>query len=215
MNDDTDDLEDKIPAQSCRKNGYNLFKKLLDTHANKTKEKERIALAINLERGIFNACVKKTKGLYWNSNFKNAIYIPTFLHIYSNLNPSNIVGNTNLLSKLLSNEITIDYLCQDMSSEEMFPERYIEFYQEQDEELAKIERQKKQLEGTVGLHKCGKCKSNKTTYYQLQTRSADEPKNHGFKSKLLKVIASEILMKNFATLLNCGKSFRTFTTIYL
>ena len=26
-----------------------------------------------------------------------------------------------------------------------------------------------------GIFKCGKCKSKKTTYYQLQTRSADEP----------------------------------------
>jgi DNA-directed RNA polymerase subunit M/transcription elongation factor TFIIS len=26
-----------------------------------------------------------------------------------------------------------------------------------------------------GLFKCGKCKSKKTTYYQMQTRSADEP----------------------------------------
>ena len=26
-----------------------------------------------------------------------------------------------------------------------------------------------------GLFKCGKCKSTKTTYYQMQTRSADEP----------------------------------------
>jgi DNA-directed RNA polymerase subunit M/transcription elongation factor TFIIS len=169
-------MNDDIPAQSCRKNGYNLFKKLLDTHANKTKEKERIALAINLERGVFNACVKKTKGLYWNSNFKNAIYIPTFLHIYSNLNPSNNVGNCKLLPRLLSNEFTIDYLCQEMSSEEMFPERYIEFYKEQDEELAKIERQKRQVEGACeSLHKCGKCKSKKTTYYEMQTRSADEP----------------------------------------
>jgi len=26
-----------------------------------------------------------------------------------------------------------------------------------------------------GMFKCGKCKSRKTTYFQLQTRSADEP----------------------------------------
>jgi DNA-directed RNA polymerase subunit M/transcription elongation factor TFIIS len=26
-----------------------------------------------------------------------------------------------------------------------------------------------------GMFKCGKCKSKKTTYYQMQTRSADEP----------------------------------------
>jgi len=30
-------------------------------------------------------------------------------------------------------------------------------------------------EDYVGQFKCGKCKSRKTTYYQLQTRSADEP----------------------------------------
>jgi DNA-directed RNA polymerase subunit M/transcription elongation factor TFIIS len=30
-------------------------------------------------------------------------------------------------------------------------------------------------EDYVGQFKCGKCKSVKTTYYQLQTRSADEP----------------------------------------
>ena len=30
-------------------------------------------------------------------------------------------------------------------------------------------------ENYVGMFKCGKCKSTKTTYYQLQTRSADEP----------------------------------------
>ena len=30
-------------------------------------------------------------------------------------------------------------------------------------------------EDYVGQFKCGKCKSVKTTYYQMQTRSADEP----------------------------------------
>ncbi len=33
----------------------------------------------------------------------------------------------------------------------------------------------KMEEGYVGMFKCGKCKSTKTSYYQLQTRSADEP----------------------------------------
>ncbi len=28
---------------------------------------------------------------------------------------------------------------------------------------------------TEGLFKCGKCKQSKTRYYQMQTRSADEP----------------------------------------
>jgi DNA-directed RNA polymerase subunit M/transcription elongation factor TFIIS len=37
-----------------------------------------------------------------------------------------------------------------------------------------------------GLFKCGKCKSKKTTYYQMQTRSADEP------------------MTTYVTCMNCG-----------
>jgi len=39
----------------------------------------------------------------------------------------------------------------------------------------RMEELKKLEEGYEGLLKCGKCRSLKTTYYQLQTRSADEP----------------------------------------
>lgn len=40
---------------------------------------------------------------------------------------------------------------------------------------AERERIKSAEENYSGLFKCGKCKSKKTTYYQMQTRSADEP----------------------------------------
>jgi len=42
-----------------------------------------------------------------------------------------------------------------------------------------------------GIEQCGKCKSMKTTYYSMQTRSADEP------------------MTNFFTCHNCGKHWKT------
>lgn len=40
-----------------------------------------------------------------------------------------------------------------------------------------LEREKARAQEAdyTGLFKCGKCKSTKTTYYQMQTRSADEP----------------------------------------
>lgn len=38
-----------------------------------------------------------------------------------------------------------------------------------------MEEAKAKEEDYEGLFKCGKCKSVKTTYYQMQTRSADEP----------------------------------------
>jgi len=39
----------------------------------------------------------------------------------------------------------------------------------------RLEEIRKEEEGYEGILKCGRCKSLKTTYYQLQTRSADEP----------------------------------------
>ena len=41
-----------------------------------------------------------------------------------------------------------------------------------------------------GVFKCGRCKSKKTTYYQMQTRSADEP------------------MTTFVTCLECEKRWK-------
>jgi DNA-directed RNA polymerase subunit M/transcription elongation factor TFIIS len=38
-----------------------------------------------------------------------------------------------------------------------------------------IEANKAKEEDYDGMFKCRKCKSKKTTYYQMQTRSADEP----------------------------------------
>jgi transcription elongation factor S-II len=48
------------------------------------------------------------------------------------------------------------------------------FLKLRDRELA-IEKSKVLDKDYVGLFKCGKCKGVKTTYYQMQTRSADEP----------------------------------------
>lgn len=38
-----------------------------------------------------------------------------------------------------------------------------------------LERAKAKEEDYEGLFKCGRCKSKKTTFFQMQTRSADEP----------------------------------------
>jgi DNA-directed RNA polymerase subunit M/transcription elongation factor TFIIS len=59
---------------------------------------------------------------------------------------------------------------------------------------AKIKRDKTKfetnIEAATDTFQCRKCKSKKCTYYQLQTRSADEP------------------MTTFVTCLNCGQRWR-------
>lgn len=51
---------------------------------------------------------------------------------------------------------------------------YKAMYKLRRKELA-IEEARAKEDDYEGLFKCGKCKSLKTTYYQMQTRSADEP----------------------------------------
>lgn len=53
-----------------------------------------------------------------------------------------------------------------------------------------LEALKAKEEDYTGLFKCGKCKSVKTTYYQMQTRSADEP------------------MTTYVTCKNCGNRWK-------
>lgn len=178
------------PQQINRKQGCNMLLDLFSKNTNLSND-EITKLAINLERGIFNACVsqKDSKTVFWNNSFRDQ-YISHFLHIYHNLNPISHVGNPNLLRRFLNKEFSIDQLCQEMTGEDMFPERYYEYHQEQQEELDKIEAHKAMLNKVSGLFRCGKCKQNKTTYYQLQTRSADEPAT------------------TFVTCLNCGNKWR-------
>jgi hypothetical protein len=53
-----------------------------------------------------------------------------------------------------------------------------------------MEAAKAKEEDYSGLFKCGRCKSTKTTYYQMQTRSADEP------------------MTTYVTCKNCGHKWK-------
>jgi transcription elongation factor S-II len=90
-----------------------------------------------------------------------------------NLDETSYIKNTYLRSKVISGEITPDKLVN-LSSQEMFPEKWEHIIQENKELL------KKQVEGskaraTTDMFLCPKCKKRETTYYEQQTRGADEP----------------------------------------
>ena len=94
---------------------------------------------------------------------------------------------TEILEKLKSNSITPQSLAS-MTHYEMYPEKWDSLIQK------KIQRDKTkydtQIEAATDTFTCRKCKSKKCTYYQMQTRSADEP------------------MTTFVTCIECGTRWK-------
>jgi transcription elongation factor S-II len=90
-----------------------------------------------------------------------------------NLDSTSYVKNKNLRTKVISGDIDPSKLVH-YTPQELFPEKWEETI------LANQERLKKQVEGskaraTTDMFTCPKCKKKETTYYEQQTRGADEP----------------------------------------
>ena len=143
----------------------------------------------NLERGIYNYSIKESKNRKvvkkWDNPYFVQIYVDRMRSVYMNLsNPS--------VSAMILEQLTLGTLKPEniafMTHQEICPEKWDPLIQ------AKIKRDKNKYETTIEAatdsFKCRKCHSNKCTYYQLQTRSADEP------------------MTTFVTCIDCGNRWK-------
>ena len=119
----------------------------------------------NIEKSIYNFTIQEYKNNdqipTWDDLFFKHLYASKFMEIYIKL--TDIEFKKQILETKKSQNIAF----MDIYSMEIL----------EDEEV--------NTENEDGLFQCYKCKSKNTTYYSLQTRSADEP------------------MTNFITCLNC------------
>lgn len=144
-----------------------------------------------IEKGIYNYCIEYStknniKKDWKNKEFKN-VYKNKVISIYSNLKPDSYIENNRLIDRLRDKEFKASELAG-MEPQYTFPENWKEL-------LDKKNRRDKLLyevckETVSSMFTCGRCKKKECTYYQLQTRSADEP------------------MTTFVTCLNCGKRWK-------
>lgn len=147
--------------------------------------------ALQLERGIYKAtCAdaeKRNVIKHWDNALFMTLYQTTVRTVCSHLHPASPIHNQRLLERLKANEITLEELPH-FSPQEMFPENWKELADRQ------AIREQKLLEGNKGMatdrYKCGRCGKRECSYYEMQTRSADEP------------------MTIFINCLNCGKRWR-------
>jgi transcription elongation factor S-II len=152
---------------------------------------KRKKLSLNLEKGIFNYTIQTARlrniVRKWDNKAFVMIYVDKFKSILLNLNAKSTVKNKELLKRLKNKEFKAHELAF-MTHQELYPEKWKYLIDK------KIKRDKS--EGVVDLSAatdeffCFKCKKRKCSYYQMQTRSADEP------------------MTTFVTCLLCGNNWR-------
>ena len=143
-----------------------LFKKDLDLSDVEAKD---------LEIGIFNSSIDYANSLKiplsWSCDLFAENYLNIAISIYSNLDKTSYIKNDKLLSRLKNKEF-LPHKLPYMNCDETFPEVWSEIM-EKHERKVKGAYEIKQVSMTDAI-KCGKCKKNKVTYYELQTRSGDE-----------------------------------------
>lgn len=142
--------------------------------------------AENLEKGIYNHSLDEANKLNvvkkWDNPYFVQLYINKLRSIYLNLKE-----NHDLLEKINNKEFKSHELAY-MTHQQIQPDKWEDLIQ-----MKKIRDKNKYepvLEASTDDFKCRKCKSKKCTYYQLQTRSADEP------------------MTTFVTCLDCGNRWK-------
>ena len=142
-------------------------------------------IAINIEKGVYNHSLEKAEeyGIVkkWGNGYFVQLYTNRLRTIRYNLQQS---GNIDRIK----NKTIKPHEFAFMTHQEMCPEKWEKLI-----ELKKIRDQNKyepNLEASTDDFKCRKCKSKKCTYYQLQTRSSDEP------------------MTTFVTCIDCGNRWK-------
>jgi DNA-directed RNA polymerase subunit M/transcription elongation factor TFIIS len=148
--------------------------------------KQYVKIASNLEKAIFNYAIKEAtqKKIIkkWENPYFKQLYVDRLRTIVNNLK------HTEILQQLQSEELKPQVFAF-MTHQEMNPERWSSLIQQ------KIKRDASKfntnIEASTDMFTCKKCKSKKCTYYELQTRSADEPATI------------------FITCLDCGKHWKS------
>ena len=127
------------------------------------------SLGTNLEKGIFNWTIKESNRnrivKKWENHHFVIIYTNRLKSIWENL-------TEEVIEKILTNE-WLPQQVSFMTHQELNTTKWEKSIQ------TKMTRDKNKyetnIESATDSFKCRKCHQTKTNYYQLQTRSADEP----------------------------------------
>ena len=123
----------------------------------------------NLEKGIFNYALKEADQRKIVKKWDNAYFVQIYLDRLRSI-MSNLKGD--VLESIKDGSVKA-HIVAFMTHQELCPEKWSALIE------AKSKRDKNKFETNISAatdtFTCRKCKGNQCTYYQMQTRSADEP----------------------------------------
>ena len=148
------------------------------------------SFCLNLEKGIYNYSLKEASNRNlikkWDNVYFVQVYIDRLRTLYFNI--KNTKHFKTLIKKTIEGKHNLKaHEFAFMPNHEMDPKRWEKLLSE------KAKRDEKKYERTQKISSeftCRKCKSKDCSYYQMQTRSADEP------------------MTTFVTCENCGNRWK-------
>lgn len=160
------------------------FRTNISQRLNKIVEDE--VLSVNIERGVFNYSLKEanTKRIIkkWENPRFVQIYLDRLRTIYINLK------NTDFLNQVKNSEIPPQSIAF-MTHQEMNASHWRVLLEQK--MIRDANKYTNNIQASTDMFTCKKCKSKRCTYYELQTRSADEPATI------------------FITCLDCGKNWKS------
>lgn len=150
-----------------------------------------INVSRKVEKGIYNYVIKVSKEKNIRRSWENILFTNLYkskiLSIYSNIDTNSYIQNNQLLKNIKNGSIDPEKVGS-LSVYDIFPDNW--------KELLNIKSKRDKIkyelkpEAMTNLFKCRKCGSRETSYYEVQTRSADEP------------------MTQFITCLSCSNRWR-------
>jgi len=139
----------------------------------------------NLEKGIYNYCIKTATERQivkkWDNVYFTHLYVDRLRTIYFNLKQPALVER--IMTKTIKpHEVAF------MTHQQIIPEKWAQLLS--DKKIREENMYAPKLMASTDSFTCRKCKSKECSYYQLQTRSADEP------------------MTTFVTCITCGNRWK-------
>jgi transcription elongation factor S-II len=137
----------------------------------------------NIEKSVFNYALKEATLQKIVKKWEN----PFFVQLYLNRLRSVYLNLDTFIKMLIAGEIQAKDVGF-MTHQEIQPDKWMMLIE--NKIIRNASKYNNNIEASTDMFTCKKCKSKKCTYYELQTRSADEPATI------------------FITCLDCGKHWK-------